>query len=239
MGFHDLARTEQSLLAHRGTAYFAERLAALTDDELGEPTLLKGWTRRHLIAHVSYNAVALGNLVDWAATGIETSMYTSPEQRGRDIEAGATMSPAALRNLFDHTVARLDEKWRNLPDAAWDTNVRTVQGRSVPVVATLWMRSREVWIHAVDLANGGRFDVFPDVISNSLLDDVVSVWRKRDVGAGLAFRVDDRAPVAVLPEVSTSTTITGSLAAVTRWVTGRGAIGITTTGPVVAAPSWI
>ncbi|WP_433191869.1 maleylpyruvate isomerase family mycothiol-dependent enzyme [Nocardia sp. CA-107356] len=239
MGFHDLARTEQSLLARRGTAYFAERLAALTDDELGEPTLLKGWTRRHLVAHVSYNAVALGNLLDWAATGIETPMYTSPEQRGRDIEEGATMSPAALRNLFDHTVARLDEKWRNLPDAAWDTKVRTVQGRSVPVVETLWMRSREVWIHAVDLANGGRFDVFPDVISSSLLDDVVSVWRTRDVGAGLAYRVDDRSLVAVLPESSTDTTITGSLAAVTRWATGRGAIGTATTGPAVAAPTWL
>ncbi|WP_330251953.1 maleylpyruvate isomerase family mycothiol-dependent enzyme [Nocardia sp. NBC_00565] len=239
MGFHDLVRTEQSLLARCGTAYFTERLGALTDAELGEPTLLQGWTRRHLVAHVSYNAVALGNLLDWAATGNETPMYTSPEQRGRDIEEGATMSPAALRNLFDHTVARLDEKWRNLPDAAWDAKVFTVHGRSVPAVETLWMRSREVWIHTVDLANGGRFDVFPDVIAQSLLDDVVGIWRKRDVGTGLAFRIDDRPPVAVQPESPTGTTITGSLAAVTRWATGRGAIGITTTGPAVAVPSWL
>jgi len=239
MGFHDLARTEQSVLTRRGTAYFAERLAALDDDEFGEPTLLKGWTRRHLIAHVSNNAVALGNLIDWAATGIETPMYTSPEQRERDIEVGAMLSPAALRNLFDDTVVRLDEKWQALPDAAWDAKVRTAQGRSVPAAETLWMRNREMWIHAVDLANGARFDAFPEVIASSLLDDVVAVWRTRNVGAGMAYRIDDRSPVTVLPETATVTTITGSLAAVAGWATGRGAIGITTTGPEAAAPGWL
>ena len=154
MRFHDLELSERLLIARRGTAFFAQRLAELTDDELDGDTLLDGWTRKHLVAHVGYNAAALCRLMDWAATGVETPMYESTEQRSQEITEGATLSPAALRNLFDHTVARLDEKWRHLPESAWDAEVRTAQGRSVPASETVWMRTREVWIHAVDLANG-------------------------------------------------------------------------------------
>ena len=120
-----------------------------------QDTLLDGWTRKHLLAHVGYNAAALCRLLDWAATGVETPMYESTEQRNREIREGATLSAPALRNLFDHTVARLDEKWRRLPESAWDAEVRTTQGRSVPASETVWMRTREVWIRAVDLANTG------------------------------------------------------------------------------------
>ena len=44
---------------------------------------------RHVVAHVHYNARALGRLVQWATTGTENRMYASPEQRASEIEAGA------------------------------------------------------------------------------------------------------------------------------------------------------
>ena len=179
MGFNDLELSERLLIARRGTAFFAQRLAELTDDELDGDTLLDGWTRKHLLAHVGYNAAALCRLLDWAATGVETPMYESTEQRGQEINEGATLSAAALRNLFDHTVARLDEKWRHLPESAWDAEVRTAQGRSVPASETVWMRTREVWIHAVDLANGARFASFPDIVLESLLTDIVGTWQRK------------------------------------------------------------
>jgi maleylpyruvate isomerase len=80
------------------------------------------------------------------------------------------LNAAALRNLFDHTVARLDETWRHLPESAWHAEVRTAQGRLVPASETAWMHAREVWILAVDLACGARFGDFPDVVLESLLD---------------------------------------------------------------------
>jgi len=130
VGFHDLDLSERRLIARRGTAFFAQRLAELTDDDLESGSLLDGWTRKHLIAHVGYNAAALCRLMDWAATGVETPMYPSAEHRDREIKEGATLSAAALRNLFDHTVARLDEKWRNLDASRWAAPVRTAQGRT-------------------------------------------------------------------------------------------------------------
>ncbi|MFD9666757.1 maleylpyruvate isomerase family mycothiol-dependent enzyme [Rhodococcus sp. NPDC059968] len=239
MGFHDLPLAERLLIARRGTAFFAQRLAELSDTDLDGETLLSGWSRRHLVAHVGYNAAALCRLLDWAATGVETPMYSSAEQRGREIDEGATLSPAALRNLFDHTVARLDEKWRNLPASAWDAQVRTAQGRTVPVSETAWMRTREVWIHAVDLGNGGRFGDFPDVVLESLLTDIVEMWRRRDLGTGLILAVDGREPVAVRPDSPPADKVSGPLAAVVRWAAGRGTVGVGIEGYLQEPPRWL
>ena len=239
MSFNDLPLTERLLIARRGTAYFAQRLAELTDDDLDGDSLLSGWTRKHVLAHLAYNAAALCRLMDWAATGIETPMYESPEQRSQEIKQGATLSAAALRNLFDHTVARLDEKWRHLPATAWDADVRTAQGRTVPAAETAWMRTREVWIHAVDLDNGGRFGDFPDVVLDSLLADIVGMWRNKNLGAGLVLEVDGRDPIAVQQDSSPMANLSGPLAAVVRWAAGRGGIGVSVDGPIDGPPSWL
>src|SRR5829696_6217665 len=238
MCFHDLDLSDRLLLARRGTAFFAHRLAELTDDELDSDTLLNGWTRRHLLAHVGYNAAALCRLLDWAATGVETPMYGSTEQRNEEIKEGATLSAAALRNLFDHTVARLDEKWRHLPPSAWDAEVRTAQGRTVPASETVWMRTREVWIHAVDLASGGRFSDFPPVVLQSLLADIVEAWRRNDRGAGLTLAVEGCNPI-VLPPGPRTTTVSGPLPAVVRWAAGRGTVGVSIDGDAEGPPRWL
>ncbi|MEE6164837.1 MULTISPECIES: maleylpyruvate isomerase family mycothiol-dependent enzyme [unclassified Mycolicibacterium] len=234
--FDALPLSERLLVARRGTSYFAQRLAELTDDELDRDTPLAGWTRRHLLAHVSYNAVALCRLLDWAATGVETPMYESTEQRAREIDEGATLSAAALRNLFDHTVARLDEKWRHLPDAAWQEQVRTAQGRTVPAEETVWMRCREVWVHAIDLDNGAQFGDFPDIMLKSLLTDIVGMWRRRNRGDGIVLEVTGMAPVAV-GESDGGHVVSGPLASVVRWATGRGAVGLPREVP--DPPPWL
>ena len=240
MGFNDFELSERLLIARRGTAFFALKLAALTDDELDGDTLLDGWTRKHLLAHVGYNAAALCRLLDWAATGVETPMYESTEQRGQEIYEGATLGAAALRNLFDHTVARLDEKWRHLPESAWDAEVRTAQGRRVPASETVWMRTREVWIHAVDLANGARFASFPNIVLESLLTDIVGTWQRKGVGDDLVIEVTGAEPVTVGSEGSDSRRVVrGPLAGVVRWAAGRGAIGVSSNGGVPEPPPWL
>ena len=60
-----------------GERLFATALGRLTDEELDRPSLLHGWDRRHVVAHVARNADALLNLLTWARTGTETPMYPS------------------------------------------------------------------------------------------------------------------------------------------------------------------
>src|SRR5687767_13766241 len=88
---------EELLQARRGTAFFARKLNELTDKDLDGDSLLPGWTRCHIVSHIGYNARAIARLVEWAATGIETPMYPSPEARDHEIAFGATLSPTALR----------------------------------------------------------------------------------------------------------------------------------------------
>lgn len=237
--FHDLPLAERLQLARRGTAHYSGQLALLENSEFSEPTRLEGWTRAHLIAHVGYNAAAICNLMDWATTGIENPMYSSPEARGKEIEYGATLIPDALRNLHDHTVARLDVAWRDAPAAAWDAEVLTAQGRTVPASETLWMRSREVWIHAVDLGVKAGFSDIPKVILSTLLPEVVGKWQKTGAGEGLVL-VNDETGERIEVSGEPTTEIHGDLTGLVRWATGRGAEGVTVTdGEVPTPPRWL
>lgn len=59
----------------------------------GEPSALPGWTRAHLLTHLARNADGLGNLLTWAETGVERSMYGPGNARDDDIEAGSGRAP--------------------------------------------------------------------------------------------------------------------------------------------------
>jgi maleylpyruvate isomerase len=241
---------EELLQARRGTAFFARKLSELTDDELDGGSLLPGWTRRHVVAHVGYNARAIARLAEWAATGVETPMYPSTEVRDHEINFGATLSPIALRNLFDHSAVHLSVEWRDLPDRDWANEVKTVQGRTVPASETVWMRTREVWIHAVDLGNGATFGDIPAPVLERLLRDITGAWKTRGTDAGLLIKVTGTEVAGTdLTFGDTSATdrtiITGTLPAVVEWATGRGTTGVTAARGnegltnVPAAPKWI
>ncbi|MGW0202053.1 maleylpyruvate isomerase N-terminal domain-containing protein, partial [Nonomuraea sp. NPDC003201] len=61
--------------------------ASLSDADLAEPSLLPGWTRGHVLAHVAQNADSHLNLLTWAKTGVKVPQYASHEARTAAIEA--------------------------------------------------------------------------------------------------------------------------------------------------------
>ncbi|MHC6595210.1 maleylpyruvate isomerase family mycothiol-dependent enzyme [Arthrobacter sp. C152] len=233
------------LQARRGTAFFARKLNELPDADLDGDSLLPGWSRRHVVAHVGYNARAIARLVEWAATGVETPMYPSVEVRNHEIDFGATLSPIALRNLFDHSAVHLNVEWRDLPAENWHHKVKTVQGRTVPAEETVWMRTREVWVHAVDLDNGATFRDIPEPVLERLLTDITGAWHTRGTDNGLLITVDGTSLSFGDPAAASPTVVSGSLAAITQWATGRGKDGVAAThdggpaGQVPDAPAWI
>lgn len=168
----------------QGTALFLQTLEGVNDDQLSAPSGLPGWTGRHLVAHVHYNALALSRLVSWAATGVESRMYTSPEQRGGEIQQGAQLPAAELRDLVRSSADQLAADLDGLSPQAWEAEVITAQGRIVPASEIPWMRTREVYVHAADL--GAGFDAVPDDVTAALLVDVVRKRVGAGEGAGLA-----------------------------------------------------
>jgi maleylpyruvate isomerase len=225
------APARKLLWARRGTAYFARKLNELRDDELEAPSLLPGWTRRHLVAHVGYNARALARLVEWARTGVEMPMYASTDARKAEIELGSTLPARALRNLFDHAEVHLNVEWRDLTDAGWDAEVSDLDGRSFPVRETAWMRSREVWVHAVDLDNGGSYLDFPPDLLDALIADVLRSWERRSAVPDLMLAATDR-PQPIRVGRPAGPVISGTTADLARWLTA----GVPGAWPAPAGP---
>nr|WP_222437746.1 maleylpyruvate isomerase family mycothiol-dependent enzyme [Quadrisphaera sp. RL12-1S] len=217
--------------ARLGEAAFRRELSRVDDAGFDGPSLMPGWTRRHLVAHVGYNARALSRLVVWADTGVETPMYASPEARNAEIDLGSTLRPQALRSLAEHAAIELDVRWRDLPEDRWAAPVRTAQGREVPVRETLWLRQREVWLHAVDLGAGLRVRDLPEEFLARLLPDVLGAWSRRGEGAGLRLVSGQRSWGA--DAAAASSVVCGDLPDLVAWATGRAS------GPTGDALEWV
>jgi maleylpyruvate isomerase len=198
-----------------GERMLATALGRLTDEEFAAPSLLPGWSRSHVLGHVAGNADALVNLLTWARTGAETPMYASPEERDARIEEVSTLAPDQLRTAVLAATQRLADAVRSTPAEAWSAEVRAFSGRPVPAAEVPWMRCREVYVHAVDLAVGIGFGDLPEDVLAALVDDVFRMWDVRDEVPDVALFAGDR-------EWGTGAlAVAGTLPAVTAWVTGR------------------
>ncbi|MFB7456138.1 maleylpyruvate isomerase N-terminal domain-containing protein [Streptomyces sp. NPDC056188] len=163
--------------ARTGTELMLVAVAGLDEAGFSAPSVLPEWTRGHLVAHVAANADALCNLVHWAATGEETPMYASAEERAAGIAKGPALSADQLRTWLTTSARRLAEGLDGLTDEQWQHKVVTAQGRTVPATELPWMRAREVCVHAVDL--GAGVVTFADLPKGFLTALVAEISAKR------------------------------------------------------------
>jgi maleylpyruvate isomerase len=157
-----------------GQRLVSTAIAALDEEAYSADSLLPGWTRRHLVAHVAGNADALGNLATWAYTGVETPMYASPDERAAGIDRGATLTGADLTAWEARSAAALTHGLGRLSDKHWAREIRTAQGRRLPATEIPWLRAREVMVHAVDLGTGIGFAELPTDFLGALVADITA-----------------------------------------------------------------
>lgn len=224
----------------QGTEWFLAALADLGDDELAEPSALPGWTRRHLVAHVGYNALALRRLATWARTGKPHRMYGSAEQRTSEIAEGATWDGPRLRAFVTQTATGLAADLDALDDLQWGTPVVTAQGRTVPATEIPWLRTREVAIHAVDLRGSVTFRSLPVDLLEAIIDDVVArrSSRRRDPPVAVRSITGRTWTIDTGPD---PLPVTGSPALLAGWLTGRGAgdLRLADGGPLPDLTPWL
>lgn len=210
----------------------------LTDADVAAPSLLPGWTRGHVLAHVARNADGLCNLLTWARTGEETPQYASQQARDADIETGAPRPVAAQLADLRVSAARLAEQASSLPTTAWAAVVRTRGNREIVAADLVWMRLREVEVHHVDLDSGYRPDAWPDAftqrltheLSRDFADALPVVLRSPQVGHDIVLGDPDGAPV-----------VAGPAYAVAAWLIGRSpgtGLTVTPSGPLPPVPPW-
>ena len=206
-----------------GERAVAGRLDRLADDDLAAPSRLPDWSRAHVVAHLARNADALGNLLAWARTGVETPMYPSREVRDADIATTAGLSPAELRADYAAACARFAEAVDTLPEEAWTAEVRNMPGKPIPATDVPWMRAKEIWVHGVDLDGGLSFTDLPADFCAALVDDVLALFEAR----GQALDVTVVATDVDRSWGRAARRCEGPVTAIAAWLTRSDASGLT------------
>ncbi|MFN2518336.1 MAG: maleylpyruvate isomerase family mycothiol-dependent enzyme [Jatrophihabitantaceae bacterium] len=192
-----------------------------TDAAVRVPSLLPGWTRGHVLAHIARNADGITRTLSGALRGEIVARYPDGKAgRNADIEAGSTRGCAELAADVRESADRLDRLFGAVADAdGWDlpTEDRPARG----YVLARWL---EVEIHRVDLAGAYTADQWPAEFVAYLLPE-------------LADSLDARGAIALRIEVVAHGSVTADLAG-RVWTSGDGD-RIPVTGPDWALAAWL
>ena len=157
------------------------------------------------------------------------------------IEGGAQLPDAELGAWLRRAARALDDAMAALSDEQWQAPVQTAQGRTVPATEVPWLRAREVYVHAVDLATGLSFAELPAGFCAALCDDVVAKRTSAQAsGPALVVEALDTGGRWELPGDSEPIVLSGPLAEITAYLTGR-AHKLTTAGgePAPVLGPWL
>ncbi len=126
----------------------------LTEPDLRAPSLLPGWTRAHVLAHLARNADAMRNLLAGVRSGQDRPAYVSAEARQANIEQGASLRANELMADLAASAMALRTIARQLPDEGWQVPVRILDSAPFPAGQLLTRRLVEVELHHCDLGAG-------------------------------------------------------------------------------------
>jgi maleylpyruvate isomerase len=126
----------------------------ISQPDLQAPSLLPGWTRAHVLAHLARGADALRNLLVGARSGEDRPAYASAAAREADIERGASLRAKELTADLADAAMALRAIVRQLPDAAWQYQVQVLDSAPFPAERLLTRRLVEVELHHCDLGTG-------------------------------------------------------------------------------------
>jgi maleylpyruvate isomerase len=126
----------------------------IDERKLREPSLLPGWSRAHVLAHLARSADAMRNLMIGAQTGQQRAAYPSSEARAADIEQGARQRTKELAADVADSAMAFRTVARRLPDEAWRVQVRVLDSVPFPAAQLLTRRLVEVELHHCDLDAG-------------------------------------------------------------------------------------
>jgi maleylpyruvate isomerase len=163
----------------------SQRLVRTVDGFHGDywtaPSLLPGWTRAHVVAHLGLNAAALSRALRGLVADeddqsdehdvVPRTMYDSDELRADDIALLAAQDPTELRATLMAETTLLQEALDAVPPDRWESRIeRTPGGRAMRAGSFPGMRWRELEIHHVDLDAGYSCADWTQAFAEHLLD---------------------------------------------------------------------
>lgn len=154
----------------------------MTGPDLRAPSLLPGWSRAHVLAHLARDADAMRNLLIGARAGQDRPAYASPQARNAGIDAGAAAGAAELVDDLASSAMALRTVARQLPEAAWSYQVRVLDSPRFPASQLLTRRLAEVELHHCDLGIGYSHHEWSAVFATMELGEPLRSQRAERLG---------------------------------------------------------
>ena len=204
-------------------------------------SLLPGWTRAHVVAHLARNAEGMARAAEGLAAGEPAPVYDSREARDAGIAAWAALPSSALAAELTAQCARWAAAFEALPDDAWDTEITLVADVRRTARRMVDLRRREVEIHHVDLDAGYLPAAWPHDFVVRELAEAIGVFDTRPGVDG--FSVEARDQERTWPvRGGGPPTLTGPSWRLLAWLTGREDgryLVVTPAGPTPVLPPWL
>ena len=143
----------------------------MTEPDLRAPSLLPGWSRAHILAHLARGADAMRNLLVGARAGQDRPAYASPHARTADIANSAAAGTKELVEDLAGSAMALRTVALQLPDQAWRYQVRVPGSPRFPACQLLTRRLAEVELHHCDLGIGYSHDQWSAVFTTMELGE--------------------------------------------------------------------
>ncbi|MEU4678201.1 maleylpyruvate isomerase family mycothiol-dependent enzyme [Micromonospora sp. NPDC023737] len=223
------------------TARLLGTAAVLDEVGLASASLLPGWSRGHVLAHLARNADGFVNLLTAARTGEPRPMYASPATRAGDIEAGAARTADAHLDDLRRSADRFGDAVAAMPAEAWAATVATPGGPRV-AAELVWCRLRELEVHHLDLAAGHRPADWPEGFAHRLLHEVATDLAGRPDVPAMVLRFDGTRHELVVGARDGAPVVAGPAPDLAAWLIGRGGadlLTVTPEGPVPNPPEWM
>ncbi|CAB4687902.1 unannotated protein [freshwater metagenome] len=210
-------------LLHESSAHLTRTVDALTTDDWAAPSLLPGWSRAYVVAHLALNAEALTRALHGAVAGDPAPMYASQDARDRDIDELAVAGHAELRDRLLAGTTRVHDAIAAVPPEQWDASAERVPGGpTFALGAVAGMRWREVEIHHADLGTAYTHADWSPAFATALIDGMVDRARGSSDASSDGFAVHAADLGRTWTFGAETPVVTGTASSLGWWLTGRG-----------------
>jgi maleylpyruvate isomerase len=178
----DAAQRQLNDALDTATQRLLDEARLMAGPDLRAPSLLPGWSRAHVLAHLARGANAMRNLLIGARAGQDRPAYASPQARDADIHKSAAAEAEELVNDLASSAMALRTVARQLPDQAWRYQVRVLDSPRFPASQLLIRRLAEVELHHCDLGIGYGHDQWTAVFAAMELGEPMRSQRAERLG---------------------------------------------------------
>ncbi|MCW2784824.1 MAG: maleylpyruvate isomerase family mycothiol-dependent enzyme [Marmoricola sp.] len=217
----DMSAADDLEALHHSDQRTIRTVDSLTDDQWAEPSLLPGWTRAHVIAHLALNGEGFAGALEGLHDGEAVAIYPSQEARDAGIAELAEEDPSEIRDRFYASTEHFRRIAGSLTRDDWAGNVpRLPEGPAWPARRLVTSRRQELEIHHADLGVAYTPRDWPTEFTVTLIDRVTRAHAGAPDSPGFAVRAKDLNRTWNVG--AASPVVSGAAGSLAWWLIGRG-----------------